>query len=378
MSFDGRAKERLIYLDAIRGIAALTVLVHHYCTAYGYPYAHTILTRTPANIWRDGPAAVSMFFVLSGLVLSLTFFGEPAKKIYDLRLFDWTIARVARIWLPFAAVLMLSAVLHEIWIPAFVTIPARHPALLQVNWAEPVHALDLVKQLNLFSGYWQKLVPQAWTLQLELVISLLVPPAAILANRRMSWLLFVVFLLIAGLRAPLYLAHFCGGVALARALRTVRERIQPVKYLSLAIGLVGICLYSSRTWLPGNAYDHAPSALGWYVNGAGATAILLCALTSPPIQTFLSRRPLVWLGRVSYSIYLWHWAALVCVAPLFLLVADKVVGTKPTLCWWFGLLGTMTSVLAVSALSFRFIEVPSISLGRALRKLLSQRRGHPI
>lgn len=68
-------KKHISYLDTIRGLAALTVISEHYVIAYGLPcetpLCQQILDFSPLHIWWDGTAAVSMFFVLSGLVLSI-------------------------------------------------------------------------------------------------------------------------------------------------------------------------------------------------------------------------------------------------------------------------------------------------------------------
>ncbi|WP_082675614.1 acyltransferase family protein [Aureimonas ureilytica] len=72
------ARGKLAELEALRGIAALIVLVHHTMLAFTprlhgltYPGQAYSLSRTPAFALVNGSAAVVVFFVLSGYVLSL-------------------------------------------------------------------------------------------------------------------------------------------------------------------------------------------------------------------------------------------------------------------------------------------------------------------
>src|SRR5690606_19040924 len=56
----------LSYLDSVRGIAALMVVVYHYLNWY---YSGKLVVKI-TNIFINGADAVAFFFVLSGFVLS--------------------------------------------------------------------------------------------------------------------------------------------------------------------------------------------------------------------------------------------------------------------------------------------------------------------
>src|SRR5258708_1451464 len=77
-------RDRIGSLDALRGLAALTVVVQHVLSTYGTIHSWDIAaeqhqigpflaTRTPLGIFYAGDAAVILFFTLSGFVLALPF-----------------------------------------------------------------------------------------------------------------------------------------------------------------------------------------------------------------------------------------------------------------------------------------------------------------
>src|SRR3954453_4043897 len=80
-------RERLIELEAVRGIASVLVLVHHSLLGFA-PSLHGLvappgpwsLFGTPFFAFIDGSAAVVVFFVLSGFVLTYRAIGHDDPK----------------------------------------------------------------------------------------------------------------------------------------------------------------------------------------------------------------------------------------------------------------------------------------------------------
>lgn len=100
---------------------------------------------------------------------------------------------------------------------------------------------------------------------------------------------------------------------------------------------------------------------GWFYTAAtpfpGLTALVPCAATAALIYAnsvrltrpaaLLAKTPLVFVGRISYSLYLWHWPLLV--------FARLCLGD--TLPWQVGLSVLALSV-ALAVLSWRYVETP--------------------
>jgi hypothetical protein len=88
-------QNRLTHIDGLRGLAALVVMVSHFLCTF-YPAFQTIdavdvqtrsgielfITATPFNFWYNGNFAVCIFFVISGYVLSYSYFQNRGHGIY--------------------------------------------------------------------------------------------------------------------------------------------------------------------------------------------------------------------------------------------------------------------------------------------------------
>ncbi|OMH27786.1 hypothetical protein BKD30_03585 [Tersicoccus phoenicis] len=83
------------------------------------------------------------------------------------------------------------------------------------------------------------------------------------------------------------------------------------------------------------------------------TAVLILTLLegASPVQRVLDSRPVAWVGERSYGIYLWHWPAL--------LVADALLPTAvESPGWWMARILALVVAVVVSALSYRWVELP--------------------
>lgn len=98
-------------LDSIRGVAAVVVMMSHLILGF-YPviYIGTDHVVTPwVRVWYQGDFAVTLFFVLSGFVLSLSFL--HTKNIESLR--SAAVRRYWRLVVPVAASVLISYLIHS-------------------------------------------------------------------------------------------------------------------------------------------------------------------------------------------------------------------------------------------------------------------------
>lgn len=318
MSEQGNAPvHRLEYIDGLRALCALWVVVHH-AVESSVP---EVTLRTPII----GPIVASLFFgqfpvmfflLLSGFCLYFPCVRKnPDNPVLSLAFVPYLRRRFNRIAPPyfFAGVLCL---LLGTW-----------PAMRSHGWEETlrVDAGTIVSHLlfvhNLFPQWSAKIDYPMWSIGLEWQLYLFFPLLVWAFRRSNGWVATIATLVVATIiRAswrqlpvpwntvmrdgPLaYLMIFAAGMV-AAALTVKRVRPAP----SWLLGTGGaLCLLGVR-FSSGNGLAHDLLA-------ATAAFLVLLAAADPMgrLSRFLSTPWLVWLGVFSYSIYLVH-APLVHVA----------------------------------------------------------------
>ena len=175
---------RVRVLDSLRGLAALMVVLYHaWQTLPAGPLADGIrqgLLFTPFKAAVGARPAVILFFVLSGYVLALALARGPGLGM------SWggfVLRRICRIWLPFAASILLSAGLWWAMRPA--ALDGVHPWFNADPWSALPDAEALWRHLAMLGDtHSAHLNVVMWSLTYELRISL-VFPLLLLAVRRL-------------------------------------------------------------------------------------------------------------------------------------------------------------------------------------------------
>ena len=348
-------------IDGLRAVAVLAVIVNH----------------VSARLLPGGYLGVDVFFVISGFVITGSLAQRPASGLGDLMLSFYG-RRIRRLLPALLVCVLITAV-------ALCLVNPEPGQMLGVGWRSLFGVSNLIlhklavdyfrpaAELNPFTQTWSLGVEE----QFYLLFPLLVwfsgfPRTGRDGSRRLLWLLialvvasFGVFVYQLGVDEPGAFFLLPGrfwelGVGcllwLALALRnpTAPDR-DPPPPPSEAVpgGRVGI---AAPIRLP-----LALAALGALVGvmalplpfgvlpvGAAValTALLLGTLRAgTAAHGLLSRPPLVFLGLISYSLYLWHWSVLT--------LARWTVGVSATTIPL--LVGLM---LALAVISWRWVEEP--------------------
>jgi peptidoglycan/LPS O-acetylase OafA/YrhL len=358
------ASGRVTQLDAIRGIAAVTVVCHHWWAISQF--------HPPLWIFRPlflGREAVILFFVLSGYVLSL-----PIWNNRQLPYPEYLIRRIFRIYIPFVFALALSALGCKIFYSTHLPLTSFY----ETTWQTPLTAGLFARELlmppkSVLNG-------AIWSLRYEMEVSILFPLlcALLLRTGRYGWLILCILLRIADWSlvhgylggpnlAAINLARFFYfsiffiiGATLARE-RTALSRLvsRILKPALWALFLVALALYCNTVF----AYTSVPTSDFFTMLGSAAVIILV---QDPRLTLGLNSAIPQYLGRISYSMYLVHYTVLFA---LFDLAYPKI-----------SILGlailSAIATLIVSHLFCIFLEEPAHLAGKRLSNQL--RRTAPI
>ena len=367
--------QRIHSLDGLRGVACLAVLLLHIAMMlelWGPDGTYPLIPGTPAVI---------VFFVLSGVVLSIV----PLERLRAGRAYDWLgyyPRRVVRLGIPLAVAVALGiAAGYAAWCMgstgrsatavAFSGTPQQvvHDALMQFD------VLFFVSDdtQNLFGDPLVRVNSPVWSMGWELWFSLTLPLAvACLARVRKDGAAIV------GILAGVFVSHWCGyfplrlcltfwlGVILARHLPEVSALRLPVSFETVTlVALLGAIelAQAAQAGLLGPLDALALAALQTLMNAACAGLVAL-AMTDGLVRRVLSTRPARFLGTVSFSLYLTH--SLVIGGLEVVLPAIGVTDGLAQACV------AVVSCLVCAAVFRRLVERPAIDLSRRVGNALGE------
>lgn len=336
-------------LDVLRGVAILLVLGAHSF----WPYVRT---------WRNvGESGVPLFFVLSGYLISGLLFAEY-QKTGTLNVPRFWIRRGFKIYPGFYVLLVATVVAKPLIFGGFQLRSAILSGMFLQNYAQSA---------LLF-------IPQSWSLAVEEHFYLLLP-LLLLVLIRFEQLRLVPWLSAASLVVCTYLRMHSSGMAW-------RETHLCADALMIGVA-IGYAKYLAPRWFPQRsriAWLLASGALlapifildqyreigavGITVQYVGFAGLLLWAI--PRAVSFNPGvRAVAWIGRYSYSIYLWHLAGLVAVA----FFGNTFLALALYLIIAIGLGVGMATLIEVPALRLRERVVPALASSSRSYSLTARR-----
>lgn len=368
-------------LDGLRGVAVLWVIAFHYCAlrdTASDPWVEALRAWPLADsVLRNGYLGVDLFFLISGFLLTLPWLlraraGEPAPAALP-----FYRRRLRRIVPAYYLQLLLLFVLA---LPLLRGFDYWQRDLYVYAWNAVAHAGFVHNTSPLTSGS-MAMNGALWTLAVEAQFYLLLPLLAPLFTRASAVTTLAAFALAAAwqwgarhgfepiVRAymeagahwawpenvirvllvtqlPSYLGHFALGSLLGRAWLTWRERegtpLQRVAVAAMGVagGAVLLGLLGSRVAVWGEQT--------WLLTTFSLGALLLAAALATGFiaRDVLGRGPLAFVGRISYSAYLYHLPVLLLMLHFWAAPAGAVLPVY------------LAAVTLVAWISWRFVERP--------------------
>jgi peptidoglycan/LPS O-acetylase OafA/YrhL len=362
---------KLPQLDVLRGACALLVVFYH------VPFRH------PGFEWggfRNGSLFVDFFFVLSGFIMFHNYRSLPAwsdvRRFMGLRFF-----RVYPLHLVMIAVFGAYETLQYALVQLY-HLSTNTPPFSENNWSALLLNLILLNGVGIVPLTFN--VP-SWSISVEFWTYAMFGVSVFALGARRAALLAVFLGIALGslallatrpvpgltLHSELFLPRCMFGFFLGAALRMSFTRplaletansllgnIAQWASLMLAVGLVSVVTNQTR-WLE----LFTPFAF----------ALMIACFVAWPntgLIRFANSGPLLWLGKVSYSIYMVHMIVLLVIGAVLRVVFHAPLeGETIRVNEGFGsvaLLVSIASVLVLAAITHRFVEEPGRRFGRAL------------
>lgn len=308
-------------LTSLRMIAALLVFIHHFG---GIPY-ETIVGNVFQAIQVEGHIGVTVFFVLSGFLITLRYYADIENKRFSVK--DYLIKRAARIYPLYYTILILVLLFNNL--PAFTLERV-------VNWTLTQGFFHNLK----FSG-----IPTAWSLTVEECFYFLAPLIYLsllkyaYSEGKLRWCRIGGLLMLwVGVfyGSGLVLVWFSNATGLAQPAGFMLTDYHMLSFtifgriFDFAIGIGFALLYLRNPWdkIHNPLLPTGLSVLGiigivgfqYLLNQAGGlrtgwlyiypiavgAGVLAFSLTSPKslVSRVLDQDVFVYMGRISYALYL--------------------------------------------------------------------------
>ena len=332
-------------LDGWRAISIILVVLHHSRVSVAIPVIGPLLEQLSLN----GGSGVWIFFAISGILICGRMLQEEQKH-GRISLRNFYIRRAFRILPP--ALLYL------------VTLAALSPFL-------HVAKLELLSSMFFFRNYVLAGLPPAywftahfWSLAVEEHFYLLLPGILVFFPKRRVWVLCTLACVVIAWRS--WLAHY-SNLDLGYRTDTVLDALLIAAVLAIAASNDRYAVYLRRFLTPLSlvflaamyvALLYIKVPLNLVLRGMILPLLLLSTSQRPEnlIGRILESAPLRWIGRLSYSLYLWQQ----------LFFCDK---------WWQGALPLgvlqqwplkLVGLLGCASISYYALERPMMRLGHRI------------
>jgi peptidoglycan/LPS O-acetylase OafA/YrhL len=378
-------------LGGLRGLAALSVAIGHSLMTFkvgGFYNLYKVncfdgtigldasLTVILTHIFSP-QSAIVIFFVLSGLVLGLSL----DRRTFDIpNILRFYMRRIFRICPAF----IIAILLIFIYVKSFLRPHSMYMASEWFNmwYGEQYSFMDLIRNLLFLDN---NLLDVAWTLRIEMVVSFLLPIIYLISKRYNFYIIISVLIVLVFLTNQMHdkavsywIVAFYVGVLLPRINDIELKRFSGINIQPFIVSLVFLFSYfllsfknslSLQTFIVIHP-NRIIFDLKVFIEVSLAALIVYILAYRPTswMTSFFSSRPMQFMGRVSYSFYIYHFFVSYVLTKLtirhFLMGRygpDYDIGLSLSL-------GLAVSSVAVSLLiafvSYRFVERPFVGFSR--------------
>jgi len=292
-------QDRLLFLDGLKGIAAIWVILHHFylITFPVLPTSWRKLEDIPfVNVFFNGNYAVHLFIIISAFLMTMIM----RKNDYILSFQRIIVKRYFRLMIPISVIIIITC------------------ALYYFNFMR-IHEFSEITNNSIISHFYYNLTPK------DFIFALLFSPLGHSAVLAPCWMLKYIFI------GTFLIVIIC--IAIQNVVLKKRVMVYLlISLLSFYISwnyvsiVVGMMLYELVSWKEGQKYMKkwvisimlissftfpvlSPSLfhnIEW-INILSASSLFVAVYFSNHLKRILSTRIFQFLGKVSLGVYLVHW-----------------------------------------------------------------------
>lgn len=295
----------LSHVDGLRAVAVLSVIGFH----------------AAPSLMPGGFVGVDIFFVISGFLITSILRREMAERTF--RLTNFLARRARRIVPALACVILASFVAaYLILSPEQMTEFGKSLSATALFWAN----FHFYKTTDYFSSSAQtRALLHTWSLSIEEQFYIVWPLVLLFLTTwlpRKAALGIVVAAILASFTLfqiniasshtySFYMPHTRAWELLLGALLalSIHDIILP-RWASQALAIVGLTAIAVSAFVLSDTSPYPGSAALFATLGTAAVIVACNGQTNNIVGRVLSLKPIVWIGLISYSLYLWHWPVL--------------------------------------------------------------------
>ena len=353
------APEPLPSLTPLRGIAALWVVLFHYC--WHLPAVHP--DRYTGAVYK-GYLAVDLFFMLSGFVITHVYHRVFARQVTGQHYRDFLKARVARIY-PLHLTVLLVFVATVIAERATVYVHGGSFAPVPLVGERSLGAF--LANLLMLQGIWARELSwndPSWSISLEFLAYLLLPlvfPGLWRARPAAKAGIAAILLVVLGWLAYRTGDDFNQWNGISAIMRCLPEFLIGALLYSTYRGRVlgsllatDTALFSGMLLLFVMLHFAAPD---FSIIPLFALILLTAVANKGRLGPLLNSTPFLWLGNISYSLYLIHGFVLFVTIEVMRTGPGADFAKLPVNLSVALIIAMLAASLGLASLSYRFVEV---------------------
>lgn len=304
-------------IDGLRAIAVISVLIYHY-----FP-----------NVLRGGFVGVDIFFVISGFLITSIILSEYRNDKFSFK--GFYTRRIKRILPPIWPVIIFSTLVAAAILPddsytsyawssvTSILFTANHYFAYTFNY------FGALQSFGLLLHFWSLSVEEQfyilWPFLLLIIVKIkLTDKTKLLLLSLVALFSFLGAHLMSGTtshdRMAFYLLPARSGELLVGCILAIYQQSSIRKYYNLLLGYFGVALIVGSTVFI-TRYQTFPGFLALVPTLGTALTISQFKNDSVLYKKILSASPMIYVGKISYSLYLWHWPLLF--APIYLLGSEN-------------------------------------------------------